>query len=106
MPSPTDHIRTRTTEAMKRIIATNKSITSRVKFAARIGTISSRISTWENGSGTPTLENIYRICKEFSVSPAWLILNEGSMFGSAELKSQIKELDKRVSDLEMLIKSK
>lgn len=75
-----DKIRERVVKAMKMIIAENPKVKTRVAFAERIKSDSSRISAWENSHGYPTLENIVDICNQFSISPDYLVLGKGEMF--------------------------
>ncbi len=103
---PTGAIRTRYVEAMMRIISTNREVKNRVGFARRVQTDSPMISRWQNGTGTPTLEHIFHLCNEFGVSAQWLILGEGKMFGDDELSKKVRDLEKRMADVEMIVKLK
>ena len=99
----TDNVRERVLFAMKRIMMSNRSVRSRKAFGERITVDPSRINSWENMKGYPTIENLVDMCKEYSLSPDWLLLGKGEMFGSAEIIKRLEEVEKRISDVEMIL---
>jgi hypothetical protein len=96
-----DKVRERVLFAMKRIMMSNRAVRTRKAWGERIHTDPSRINSWENMNGHPTVENLVDMCKEFSISPDWLLLGKGEMFGSAEIIKRIEDLETRVADVEM-----
>lgn len=96
-------IRQRVIFAMIRIIEKRIDVKSRASFAQRIHTQPASISRWENETGFPTIENIADICTEFAISPDWLMMGRGQMFGDAEIVVRLSGLEKRMELLEAAV---
>ena len=76
-----DAVRARVVRVMKRVMSEDPEIRSRNAFALRIGTTKVTVYRWENDTGSPTVDNIVNLCVEFGVSPSYLLLGKGDMFG-------------------------
>lgn len=100
MPNHKQLIRKRVINAMKQVIATDKSITNRMLFAKAIGTTSAQISHWESGKSTPTVEDIAVLCNDFNISPNYIILGKGELKESKGPDSRIAAIEKRLTALE------
>lgn len=71
------------------------------KLGNDVGISSSNINRLRNDpSRSVTLEACCRICDIYKVSPSWLLLDIGEMFGNAELQTAYELLEKRVTILE------
>lgn len=65
-------------------------------FGARIGVTGSSITNYESGTRVPGDAIILSICREFSVSEAWLRYGTGEMFVS---RSKNEEIAMLVNDI-------
>lgn len=61
------------------------------KFSERIGIKRNTIANYETGRNEPIDAVISLICREFSVSEAWLRTGEGEMFASLDADQKIAE---------------
>lgn len=50
---------------------------TRSEFARSVGEHQQNLAAMENGSRSPTLEQVARACDIYGYSPTWLILNRG-----------------------------
>src|SRR5690349_2498623 len=98
-----DQVRERMLHAMQRIKMSNRKWKSDAAIAEALYINSSRINVWDNGEGHPTLENVVDFCKTFSVSPEWLLLGVGQVFGDSELLKRIDNLEERTAYLEKFL---
>lgn len=95
-----DHVRERMLHAMQRIKMSNRKLRSDAAIADRLYIHSSRINVWDKGEGHPTLENCVDFCKAFAVSPEWLLLGNGQVFGDSEMLKRIESLEERTGYIE------
>ena len=58
--------------------------TKQGEFAKSLGINPNTLRTYENGRSLPNQEVLERICVQFSVSPAWLLLGVGPMRANLE----------------------
>lgn len=65
-------------------------------FGARIGIKGNTVTGWESGTRAPSDAVILSICREFSVSEAWLRYGTGEMFVS---RSKNEEIAMLVNDI-------
>lgn len=92
--------RERAVKVMKHLMADSSDIRTRVAFAERIGVDPPRINNWETAKGLPTLENIIDICLEFNISPDYLLLGKGDMYGNKETETKLSQIDARLKMVE------
>lgn len=52
-------------------------VKSRTEFARSVGEHQQNLAAMENGTRSPTLEQVARACDLYGYSPTWLILNRG-----------------------------
>ena len=69
---------------------------TQTKFGERIGVKGNTITTYENGTRTPSDAVVLAICREFSVSEEWLRTGRGDMFIK---KTESEELSEFFGDL-------
>jgi hypothetical protein len=70
---------------------------NRTTFAKSVGEHQQNLPAMENGTRSPTLEQIATACRMYGYSPTWLI------FGTGDKKMKAKDemsLDQRISELE------
>lgn len=70
---------------------------NRTTFAKSVGEHQQNLTAMQNGSRSPTLEQIATACKMYGYSPTWLILGTGEKKMAAKDE---KTLDQRISELE------
>ena len=94
-----DGVRARAVKVMKRLMS-ETDIRTRVAFAQRVGATYVAINRWENGTGVPTIDNIVNICTEFGVSPDYILLGKGDIYGGLEVSTRIDNIESRLKVLE------
>lgn len=98
-----DQIRLRCLACMRAVIANDPDTSNELLFCNKIGLINTSLYRWKNGTGGPTLQNVVMICKKFNISPSYIILGQGDMYGDAEVIKRIENLEKKVRKLEKLL---
>jgi hypothetical protein len=93
-------VRERVILVMKTIMMQNPDIRSRSAFALRIDTTAAAVSRWENRVGFPTTDDLVEICTVFAISPLFLFMGVGTMYGDLEVFKRLEDLEKRVGSLE------
>lgn len=71
-------------------------------FAKKLGVVGSTLVNYRDGRTSPTIDLLMKICEEFSVNPAWLLLEEGSMRPGDETPepaAYVSPLDKELLQL-------
>jgi len=69
-------------------------------MAKKLGKPQSYVSKIENGSQKPTPEDIFSICKIYSISEKWLVSGEGPMEAGGEQNEKAEETDKSIRDMD------
>ena len=69
---------------------------TQAEFGEKIGVKGNTITTYENGTRTPSDAVVLAICREFSVSEEWLRTGRGEMFIK---KTESEELSEFFGDL-------
>lgn len=69
---------------------------TQTEFGEKIGVKGNTITTYENGTRTPSDAVVLAICREFSVSEEWLRTGRGEMFIK---KTESEELSEFFGDL-------
>lgn len=72
------------------------------EFAKEVGEYPQNFSKMEKGSRFPTLDHIARACEKYNYNANWVMLNSGSKKMD---KRQEVPIEKRVSDLEIQVRS-
>lgn len=73
---------------------------NRREFADLMGMAPSRLHFIEVDGRMPTVEQLYNLCERGGVSPNWLMMGKGTMFGEEEFTSRMKQFEKRIGLLE------
>lgn len=90
--------------AMHEIIKKNKidkgRIATRQAFAESIGQSPQNFAKLNNNGQHVSMSIIAEVCRKYRVNPTYLILGEGDMFLSDDLRGKITEIEKRLLRLE------
>lgn len=78
-------------------------IKNATQFAHSIGEHPQNISKFENGDRFPTVDQICRLCLIYSISPSWVLLNQGEMRAHHDLIEDVRQLQLRMATVEKQI---
>lgn len=73
------------------------------EIAIRLGCAAQTISNWRSGNRAITLDQLCELVHQFNVNPNFLVKQEGSPWGEAELAMRVQSLEKRQDEMDLRI---